>query len=73
MSGIKEPNLWTSELLKSVNVSNLSDLSSQSFVKCRSMTRDVLASRLCEALKLIDGCQKKIVQLNDSYKQLDEA
>ena len=73
MSGIKEPNLWTSELLKSVNVSNLSDLSSQSFVKCRSMTRDVLASRLCEALKLIDGCQKKIVKLNDSYQQLDEA
>ena len=72
---MKDPNLWTSELLKSVNVLNLSDLSSQSFVKCRSMTRDVLASRLCdsEALKLIDGCQKKIVKLNDSYQQLDEA
>ena len=69
----KEPNLWTSELLKSVNVLNLSNLTPQNFVKCKSMTRDVLANRLCEALKLIDGCQKKIVELKNSYDQLDEA
>ena len=62
MSEVKETKLWTSGLLKSVNVSSLSDLSPESFVKCRSMTRDVLANRLCEALKLIDGCQKKIVK-----------
>ena len=37
------------------------------------MTRDVLANRLCEALKLIAGCQKKIAKLKDSYEQLDEA
>ena len=73
MSEIKESKLWTSELLKSVNVSSLSDLSPQSFVKCRNMTRDVLANRLCEALKFIDGCQKKIVKFKDSYDQLDEA
>ena len=73
MSEIKESKLWTSELLNSVNVSSLSDLTPQSFVKCRSMTRDVLANRLCEALKLIDGCQKKIVELKNSYDQLDEA
>ena len=73
MSENKESRLWTSELLKSVNVLSLSDLSPQSFVKCRSMTRDVLANRLCEALKLIDGCQKEIVNLKDSYDQLDEA
>ena len=73
MSEVKETKLWTSGLLKSVNVSSLSDLSPESFVKCRSMTRDVLANRLCEALKLIDGCQKKIVKLKDSYDQLDEA
>ena len=69
MSENKESRLWTSELLKSVNVLSLSDLSPQSFVKCRSMTRDVLANRLCEALKLIDGCQKEIVNLKDSYDQ----
>ena len=72
MSENKESKLWTSELLKSINVLSLSDLSPQSFVKCRSMTRDVLANRLCEALKLIDGCQKKIVMLKDSFDQLDE-
>ena len=43
MSEVKETKLWTSGLLKSVNVSSLSDLSPQS-------------------LKLIDGCQKKIVK-----------
>ena len=69
----EESKLWTSELLKSVNVLNLSNLTPQSFVKCKSMTRDVLANRLCEALKLIDGCQKKIVELKNSYDQLDEA
>ena len=37
------------------------------------MTRVVMANRLCEALKLIDGCQKKILDLEDSYDQLDEA
>ena len=38
------------------------------------MTRDVLANRLCEALKLIDGCQKKIIlELEDSYEQFEEA
>ena len=68
----EESKLWTSELLKSVNVSSLSDLTPQSFVKCRSMTRDVLANRLCEALKLIDGCQKKIVELKNSYDQLNK-
>ena len=73
MSEIKESKLWTSELLKSVNVLKLSDLTPQSFVKSKSLTRDVLANRLCEALKLIDGCQKKIVKLKDSYDQLDEA
>ena len=73
MSQIKESRLWTSELLKSVNVLSLSELSPQSFVKCKSMTRDVLANRLCEALKLIDGCQKKMIKLKDSYDQLDEA
>ena len=73
MSEVKDSKLWTSGLLKSVNVSSLSDLSPQSFVKCKSMTQDVLANRLCEALKLIDGCQKKIVKLKDSYDQLDEA
>ena len=53
---------------------NLSDLTPQSFVKCyRSKTRDVLANRLCEVLKLIDGCQKKIVKLRNSFDQLDEA
>ena len=36
----KEPNLWTSELLKSVNVLNLSNLTPQNFVKCKSMTRE---------------------------------
>ena len=54
-------------------VSSLSDLSPQSFVKCKSMTRVVMANRLCEALKLIDGCQKKILDLENSYDQLDEA
>ena len=73
MSEIKESKLWTSELLKTVNVMSLSDLSPQSFVKCRNMTRDVLANRLCEALKPIDGCQKKIVKLKDSYEQFEEA
>ena len=73
MSEIKESKLWTSELLKSVNVLNLSDLSPQSFVKCKGMTRDVMANRFCEALKLIDGAQKRIVKLKDSYDQLDEA
>ena len=74
MSEVKDSKLWTSGLLKSViNVSSLSDLSPQSFVKCKSMTRDVMANRLCEALKLINGCQKKIVKLKDSYDQLDEA
>ena len=73
MSEVKETKLWTSGLLKSVNVSSLSDLSPQSFVKCKSMTRVVMANRLCEALKLIDGCQKKILDLEDSYDQLDEA
>ena len=73
MSEIEESKLWTSELLNSVNVLNLSDVTPQSFVKCRSMTRDVLGNRLCEALKLIDGCQKKIVKLKNSYDQLDEA
>ena len=75
MSEIKESKLWTSEFLKSVNVLSLSDLSPQSFVKCRNMTRDVLAYRLCEALKFIDWCQKKIVKLKlkNSYDQLDEA
>ena len=73
MSEIRESQLWTSELLKSVNVSSLSDMSPQSFVKCESMTRDVMANRLCEALKLIGGCQKKIVKLKDSYDQMDEA
>ena len=73
MSEIKESKLLTSELLKSVNVLNLSDLSPQSFVKCKGMTRDVMANRFCEALKLIDGAQKRIVKLKDSYDQLDEA
>ena len=73
MSEVKDSKSWTSGLLKSANVSSLSDLSPQSFVKCKSMTRDVMANRLCEALKLIDGCQKKIVKLKDSYDQLDEA
>ena len=74
MSEVKETKLWTSGLLKSVNVSSLSDLSPDSFVKCiRSMTRDVMANRLCEALKLSDGCQKKIVKLKDSYEQFEEA
>ena len=68
-----ESKSWTSELLKSVNVLNLSNLTPQNFVKCKSMTRDVLANRLCEALKHIDGCQKKIVELKNSYDQLDEA
>ena len=68
-----ESKLWTSELLKSVNVLNLSNLTPQNFVKCKSMTRDVLANRLCEALKHIDGCLKKIVELKNSYDQLDEA
>ena len=73
MSEVKETKLWTSGLLKSVYVSSLSDLSPQSFVKCKSMTRVVMANRLCEALKLIDGCQKKILDLEGSYDQLDEA
>ena len=73
MSEVKETKSWTSGLLKSVNVASLLDLSPQSSVKCKSMTRDVLANRLCEALKLIDGCQKKIVKLKDGYDQLEEA
>ena len=73
MSEVKETKLWTSGLFQSVNVASLLDLSPQSFVNCKSMTRDVMANRLCEALKLIDGYQKKIVKLKDSYDQLEEA
>ena len=42
-------------------------------MKCKNITRDVLANRLCEALKLIDRCQRKMVKLKDSNDQLDEA
>ena len=37
------------------------------------MTQDVLANRLCKALKFIDGFQKMIVKFKNSYDQLDKA
>ena len=73
MTEVKETVLWTYGLFKSVNVSSLSDLPTEIFVKCRSKTWDVKTNRLFEELKLIDGCQKKIVKLKDSYYQLDKA
>ena len=73
MSEVKETVLWTFGLFKSVNVSSLSDLPPEIFVKCRSKTWDVMTIRLFGELKLIDGCQKKIVKLNNSYDQLNKA
>ena len=35
------------------------------------MTHDAMANRLCEALKIIDGCQKKITELKSKVDDLE--
>ena len=72
MSETKGPTVWTSEDLNLVYVRRLSDLPPQCFVKSKTMTRDAMANRLCEALKIIDGCQKTITELKSKVDNLDE-
>ena len=71
MSETEGPTVWTSEVLNLVNVRRLSDLTPQCFVKNRTMTHDAMANRLCEALKIIDGCQKKITELKSKVDDLE--
>ena len=73
MSETEGPTVWTSEVLNLVNVRRLSDLTPQCFVKSRTMTRDAMANHLCEALKIIDGCQKTIItELKSKVDNLDD-
>ena len=71
MSSTEGPKAWTRELLKSINVGSLLDLTPQCFVKSRAMTRDVMAKHLCDALKIVEECQKEMVRLKEVSEQLD--
>ena len=71
MSSTKEPKEWTRELLKSVNLGSLLDLTPQCFVNSRAMTRDVMAKNLCDALRIVEECQKEMVKLKQMNEQLD--